>query len=77
MPRLVIVRQDRPSLYEYFKTYTEKPGEIAVISDRRIGERRQQPDPVPFERRRRQRRTPLSPHQEQELEEMWFRIVEI
>jgi len=71
------VRKDRPSLYRYFKAYVERPGEVWVVSDRRLGERRQQTGSVPFERRRDQRRVLLNPQQEEELEQMWFRIVEI
>lgn len=77
MRHLVIVRRDKPSLYEYLKTHMEKPEEVLVVLDRRVGERRQQTIPAPVELRTRQRRVSLSPKQEKELEEMGFTIVEI
>lgn len=77
MPHLVIVRRDQRGLYEYFKAHMERSGEVIVVLDPVGGERRQNSISVPIERRRSQRRIPISSKQEKELEEMGFTIIEV
>lgn len=54
--RLYIVARSQPHLYEYLRRSYEEPGRVAVIYDRRFGERRRQTVGSPAERRRADRR---------------------
>jgi len=70
------VRRDDPSLYRYLKTQMERHGEIIVIVDRRLRERRERSVPIPVDRRRGERRAAVSPQEASEMQELGFRVVE-
>lgn len=53
---LMIVSRDRPALYEHLRTEFEGDHGIAVVLDRRLGERRRASEPVTPEQRRADRR---------------------
>ncbi len=54
--KLIIVARQHPDLYHYLRKRFAEP-RIAVILDRRLGERRRQTVNVAAERRRRDRRS--------------------
>ena len=53
---LMIVARDRPILYERLRDEFDGDGSVAVVIDRRAGERRRQPESVTAEQRRAERR---------------------
>lgn len=71
MPQLVIVRRDDHLLYSYLKTHLERR-DIAVIQDRRAGERRQGPVAVDLDGRKGDRRTSMMLKQTRELKDLGF-----
>lgn len=74
MPHLVIVRRDEPSLYGYLKHHLEEPGEVAVIPDRRLGDRRRRPAQVADEGRQGDRRAPANPGEVLGMPDLGFQI---
>ena len=52
MPILFVVKRSRPSLYRALKRLVERPGLIAVLLERRRGERRRRREPIAFQERR-------------------------
>ncbi len=74
MPYLVIVRRDEPSLYGYLKHHLEEPGEVVVIPDRRLGERRRRPAPVADESRQGDRRGTTESREALGMPSMGFQI---
>lgn len=54
---LFIVARDRADLYRYLTQTFADAENVEVIFDRRSAERRDDPTPVAFERRRRDRRS--------------------
>jgi hypothetical protein len=53
---LMIVSRERPKLYEQLRTEFEHDSGIAVVLDRRFGERRRAAEPAAPEQRRADRR---------------------
>lgn len=74
MPHLVIVRRDEPSLYGYLKHHLEEPGEVAVIPDRRLGDRRRRSEPVAGDFRRGDRRGFINPREILGMPDLGFQI---
>lgn len=60
MPYWVVVDRDQPSFYRYLKRHMEEPGEVAVVMDRRFGERRRRTEMTATDTRRRDRRVPFN-----------------
>jgi len=58
---LWIVAQDHVGLYQSLRHAYRESDTIAVVLDRQLGERRRAVQPVPGERRRRDRRKPVNP----------------
>lgn len=56
---LLIVARDEPMLYERLRLEFEGDGELSVVLDRRVGDRRRQPQPVSRDQRRADRRQAL------------------
>ncbi|HEV8144135.1 MAG TPA: hypothetical protein VGQ77_14840 [Methylomirabilota bacterium] len=57
MPELLlIVARDEPMLYERLRLEFEGDEELSVVLDRRVGDRRRQPQPVSRDERRDERR---------------------
>jgi hypothetical protein len=62
MAFLVVVKRDEPMLFEYLQQHFQEP-EVAVLIDRRHGDRRRREGEVADNRRRRQdRRTGATEH---------------
>lgn len=74
VPYLVVVQQNEPSLYSYLKWHMEEPGEVAVILDRRFGERRRRSEPVAGGFRRGDRRGFINPREILGMPDMGFQI---
>jgi hypothetical protein len=55
--RLVIVSRQHPDLYVYLRDRLAAAADVAVILDRRVGERRRKQIPVERQHRRRDRRS--------------------
>jgi hypothetical protein len=60
---LMIVARDQPLLYERLRLEFEADHEVAVVLDRRLGERRREPHPVARDERRADRRRSLVDNQ--------------
>ncbi len=71
MAFLVVVKRDEPDLFDYLRQHFQEP-EVAVLLDRRRGERRRGGQAVPEERRQRDRR--VIPADEDPLWRYGFRV---
>ncbi len=71
MAFLVVVKRDEPDLFDYLRQHFQEP-DIAVVMDRRHGERRRASQTVPEDRRRRPRRA--LPADEDPLWRYGFRV---
>ena len=58
---LLIVARDQPEVYQSLQRSLRHRPAVALLWDRREGERRQVVQPVPVDHRRGDRRAPLSP----------------
>ena len=60
---LMIVARTQPMLYERLREEFDGDEELAVVLDRRVGERRRQPQSITAEQRRQDRRRDLVDNQ--------------
>jgi hypothetical protein len=64
MPELLmIVARNEPKLYERLRLEFEGDEEVAVVLDRRLGDRRRRPQAVTMDQRRADRRRALADEQ--------------
>jgi len=56
MPYLIVVPREERVLHSHLRHVMEEPGQVGVIFDRRVGERRGLSEPVAGESRRADRR---------------------
>jgi hypothetical protein len=68
-----VVSREAPELYEELRERFADDPKVIVILDRRVAERRRRVEPVPVERRQRDRRT--RPEVQEELRTSQYAIV--
>lgn len=72
---LLVVAKTQPGLYAYLKEDFADDGDVEVIMDRRVGERRRDGPPCARERRRSERRA--GPDVRDKLTSIGFAVVRV
>lgn len=72
---LIVVRRDKPDLYHNLCSAFEGVPQMAVILDRREGERRREISPGKDDQRRAPRRSPLTVEELELWETIGFRLI--
>jgi hypothetical protein len=72
---ILVVARNQPSLYAYLRLDFADDPDVAVVMDRRVGDRRRREEPWSAERRREERR--MQEPLDDRLASMGFAIVKI